>query len=209
MKIVNKEAFNQNCYLIKIDNKLVAIDPGYNYQAIKKKLGNQKLAMILLTHYHFDHVGAVDDLCQEYNIKAYIHEKGFQLVQKSKMALYFGFPLATVKASNLVTFNNHINDLPSLKVIYAPGHSQDSTLFLIENKLFTGDVLFSNAFGRVDGPDSSKEKMIKSLLTIAKLSDDITIYPGHGPEQKLKFLKKSLTEFVTRIEKMQKGEING
>lgn len=196
MKIIKNMQWDQNCYLLLIDNKLVAIDPGYNYSALKKQLQSKSLDLILLTHYHFDHVAAVNQLCQDYKIMAYIHKNGESLVQNNELAKHFKMPTATVLKENIAIFTDHIPLLPSLKIVHAPGHSIDSTLFISANKLFTGDVLFRNAHGRVDLPDSDPKAMQNSLKQILKLDDKLEVFPGHGASAPLAKLKTNIKKYI-------------
>ena len=137
------------------------IDPGDDYDLIKEKLKDTRVLAVLLTHNHFDHVGALNDVVNDYNIKVYsannLEEKEYK-------------------------FHNFI-----FRVISTPGHSSDSVTFYFEKEklMFTGDFIFKDNIGRCDLPTGSWSSMQKSLKKIKEYSSDITIYPGHGDKTTL------------------------
>ncbi|RTZ68889.1 MAG: hypothetical protein DSZ21_00935 [Tenericutes bacterium] len=187
-KIVD-DVFLQNSYVLEIDSKIVIIDPGYSYEDIVKYLDGKKPDLILLTHFHFDHVACVDKLCEDYGIKAYIHEAEFLIVQKDTLAELMGFSHVKVDGKNLIEFKDKIDILPSLKIINAPGHSPGSCLLIYKDAMFSGDVIFAESIGRMDFPYGDPQKMRESLRMIKKL-DDCTVYPGHGPKAALSEITK-------------------
>jgi len=189
IKKITDDAFLQNTYILEIDSKLVVIDPGYNYKKIKEYLGDKKIDLILLTHFHFDHVACVDKLCEEHQIKAYIHESEFLIVQKDTLAERMGFSNVVVSGKNLIEFKDSIDVLPSLKIINAPGHSPGSCLFIFKDVMFSGDVVFAQSIGRMDFPFGDPTKMRESLRKIKEL-ENFKVYPGHGPEAMLEEITK-------------------
>ncbi|MDO5568776.1 MAG: MBL fold metallo-hydrolase [bacterium] len=145
-----------NCYIIEKDNKVLIIDPGDDYLLIKEKLKNKEILAVLLTHHHFDHVGALDELVNHYNIKVY-------------------------DSSNLKEGEKVIDPF-KFNVILTKGHTSDSlTYYFVEDKImFTGDFLFKEEIGRCDLPTGNYNEMLKSIKNIKEYNKDITIYPGHG-----------------------------
>ena len=146
----------ENCYVLTIGKECLVIDPGDNYDFIKKEIGANKVVGILLTHDHFDHIGAVRNIKNDYNCIVYSFdnlEEGEKIISKFK-------------------FN----------VIYTPGHTSGSISFYFMNEkiMFTGDFLFKESIGRCDLPTGDINEMKKSLDKIKKYDDDIIIYPGHG-----------------------------
>ena len=150
-----------NCYILEIDNKVLIVDPGDEYLKIKKELKNKEVLGILLTHNHYDHVGAIDEIIKEYNVKVYsrdnLEEKEYQI--------------------GLFKFN----------VIYTPGHTIDSITFYFKDDkiMFTGDFLFYDTIGRCDLEGGDFNTMKKSIIKIKEYDSDIKIYPGHGIETTL------------------------
>jgi len=70
-------------------------------------------------------------------------------------------------------------DFVKLKVIHTPGHTEGSVCYLVENNLFTGDLLMRNTIGRTDLPGGNYEKLSRSLKKITDTFEDINILPGH------------------------------
>ncbi len=156
-----------NCYLLEKEGECLIIDPGDDYDKIKKYCRNKVIIGILLTHSHFDHVASVDNLVNDYNIEVY----------------------------TLENFNEGVNRIGNFEfeVIYTFGHTMDSVAFYFrEDKvMFTGDFLFKDTIGRCDLLESNIEEMKKSIEKIKKYDDDITIYPGHGMKSNLGYEKKN------------------
>ena len=145
-----------NCYILEIDNKVLIVDPGDDYQKIKKELANKQVLGILLTHNHFDHVGAIKEIINDYNVDLYSYDN------------------LEEKEYNIDPFN--------FKVIYTPGHTSDSITFYFkeENMMFTGDFLFYDTIGRCDLEGGNFAVMKDSIKKIKNYNQSITIYPGHG-----------------------------
>ena len=145
-----------NCYILESDNNVLVIDPGDEYEKIKKELGAKKVKGILITHNHFDHIGCINNIVNDYKTEFYsfnnLEEKGYEIGD-------FNFD-----------------------VIYTPGHSKDSITFYFkeENIMFTGDFLFYDTIGRCDLLESDYSIMLKSIKKISEYEDDIKVYPGHG-----------------------------
>lgn len=153
--------YQTNCYILTNNNNCIIIDPGDEFEKIKEFLKDKNVVAILITHKHFDHIGALDDLSNTYNCKVYEY-------------------------NNLEEKDYNINDF-NFNVIYTKGHTDDSVTFYFENKkvMFTGDFLFENSIGRTDLPTGNFSEMLKSIELIKKYDDDIIIYPGHGNQTKL------------------------
>lgn len=149
-----------NCYLLIKDNNCLVIDPGDEYKRIVNEIDNLSCKGILLTHHHFDHVGAVDYLINKYNVLVY-------------------------DRNNLKEGINNIFDF-NFEVIYNPGHTDDSISFYFkeEKVLFSGDFIFKGSIGRTDLGGNYSD-MINSINKIKKYDNNIIIKPGHGKETKL------------------------
>ena len=145
--------YQTNCYVLTIDNDALIIDPGDEYLKIKPFVKNKNLLGVLITHYHFDHIGALDYF-KDYNVYDIhnLEEKEYKL-------------------------NKFIFD-----VIYTKGHKEDAITFYFKNEkiMFTGDFIFEDSIGRIDLPGGDIGEMLNSLNKIKKYDDDIIIYPGHG-----------------------------
>lgn len=167
-----------NCYLVKSDTTPagVILDPGGAGASILaecEKIGMTPAA-ILLTHGHFDHVGAVEELLRVYpDLPVYIHPADVGTQQPDLQ-----FPgCATQKPvgeGDTLTFNGL-----TISILHTPGHSPGSVVYKIEDCLFTGDTLFAGSMGRTDFPGGSFQEMTRSLRRLAALEGDFKVYPGH------------------------------
>lgn len=164
IKIVVTGFLEENCYILKDEKtkECLVIDPGADYDKIKKEIGSYKVLNVLLTHNHFDHVGALEEIINEYKVDV-------------------------LKKENLEEKEYIINNF-KFNVIYTPGHTIDSITYYFEkeNIMFTGDFLFKGTIGRTDLPTGNISDMKNSLSKIKKYSSLITIYPGHGQSSTLK-----------------------
>ena len=145
-----------NCYILSIDNKVLIIDPGDEFKKIDRVINGRRVVGIIITHYHFDHIGAIDDIVNKYNCKVY-------------------------DKSNLSPSENKISCF-NFSVIYTPGHKEDAiTIYFKEEKvMFCGDFIFKDSIGRCDLEGGNIKDMMKSIDKIKKYDRDITIYTGHG-----------------------------
>ena len=191
MEQIINVGFLQNTYILEIDSKLVIIDPGFNFEKIVKYLGDKTPDLILLTHFHFDHVSCTNDLCDKYGIKAHINTDDLNLLLKNTLASSLGIKDELVLEKNIITFDKSIDELPSLKVIKAPGHSAGSVLFEYEEKLFTGDVLFIDSQGRTDLPGSNYDEQVASMNLFPNMDENLIVYAGHGRSGTLKNIIKN------------------
>jgi len=163
LEILKVGPLKTNCYILIKDEKCLIIDPGENVDLIVERIKSQNLTplAILLTHTHFDHIGAVEELKNIYGIKEYGHANLFE-----EQVCFPPF---------------------KFRVVYTPGHSSDSVSYYFEDygAMFTGDFLFKEDIGRVDLPTSSYDDMIRSIEKNKNYDEDINIYPGHGPSSSL------------------------
>lgn len=114
---------------------------------------------VLITHYHFDHIGALGNLLDDYNCEV-IDYKSSQ--------------------------TQHINNF-SFIILKTPGHTSNSVSYYFKNDniMFTGDFLFKESIGRCDLDDGNYDIMLKSISKIKTYNKDIKIYPGHGDNSTL------------------------
>ena len=164
--IVRVGYLSENCYILSIDDKCLVIDPGDDSNRIIESIGNKKVLGILITHHHFDHVGAVDDIKNKYNVIVY-------------------------DINNLKEGINKIDEF-TFKVIYNPGHTDDSISFYFEeeNVMFVGDFVFRDSIGRCD-LGGSIPLMKQSINKLKEYDKDIVLYPGHGESTTLNYEKEN------------------
>ena len=180
-------ALAENCYIIHENNKAIIIDPGDEADRIMSILQEKNLHLekILLTHAHYDHIGAVDILYEKLKPEIFLHKDDNEIYFKaSDQANYFGLP--DLKVPDALTPIEHNDEIIfedySIKVLHTPGHSPGSVCFhfVSEDFVFTGDTLFKHAIGRTDLPGGDSRKIIPSIKNnLFKLNDDCVVYPGH------------------------------
>ena len=172
--------FRTNCYLLKEDGHILIVDPAARMERILVAIDdNERVDGILLTHGHFDHIGAVDKLQAHFTCPVYMNlfdEKLVRDAQLNSMGEYSHSLHCPIQ--NLYEPHMKIG-IFDLTIFYAPGHTAGSVLILWENHLFTGDVLFKNAIGRTDLYSGSHSCMRRSLQMIRELNADYHVYPGH------------------------------
>lgn len=178
----------ENCYIIINEevNEAVTVDPGDEGERLIaniERLGCS-LKAILLTHGHADHVGAVVDLKNKFNVPVYINEKEILCMQNDNTV--FG------KLPECYDFIKDGDELAiaglKIKCIHIPGHTLGGMCFLIDNELFTGDTLFQGAVGRSDFYGGNHVELINSINEKLMILDKkINIYPGHGPSSTLMY----------------------
>ncbi len=184
-----------NCYILyNEDCQCIVIDPGSQGQKIAKYIDEHelKLLAILLTHGHFDHVGAVDYLYQKYHCPIYTHQETLPLLNQPKLNLsFFETPFIVEAPVKMIDTQFQIGPFQLIWMLLE-GHCQGSSMIYYpdEDMIFSGDVLFKGSIGRYDFPTSSHHETKKSLEIIKHLNFDARILPGHGEETTLVYEKK-------------------
>lgn len=178
-------AIGTNCYLIASEAGNAAIvDPGAQADKIARALEEKGLIpkMILLTHGHFDHIGAVDVLRSQYGIPVYVHEADEEMLADSSKNGGMGLvgQHVTAHSDNLVEDGDGIPlDELTFHVIHTPGHSKGSVCYAVDSVLLTGDTLFCGSIGRTDLYGGDYKEICQSLKKLADLEGDYRVCPGH------------------------------
>ena len=186
-----------SCYLVSSKSKNAAmIDPAGNADYIMSTLekNNLTLKMILLTHGHFDHTGAVSDLVSQTGAKVYIHKNDECMLDDTNRNVAYlapGFVYKPFSADVLLSDGDKISlDEIEFRVMLTPGHTAGSVMYFAENCIFSGDTIFEGSVGRTDFYSGDFTAQRESLKKIADLEGDYIIYPGHGGSTTLKQEKK-------------------
>ena len=147
-----------NCYILSLDNHVLVIDPGDEYDKIMKVINNREIDGVLITHYHFDHVGALEECIKNYNCNVIDYKN---------------------KINNIGPFKYEIID--------TPGHKDDSVTYYFKDSkvMFVGDFIFKDSIGRCDLLGGNINEMKKSINLIKKYDSNIVLYPGHGDKTTL------------------------
>lgn len=181
-----------NTYLLHASgsSSCLLVDPGAEAERIQYSLQQQGLTpvLILLTHCHIDHTGAVAELARSYAVPVAVHETAAPLLQNpfnAEMAAAFGLELPP--AADRLLCNNEVLTAADMswKIWHTPGHSPGSICLLSDDLLVTGDTLFAGSVGRTDLPGGDFARLQASLDRIKTLPLHTRILPGHGEESTL------------------------
>ncbi len=179
--------YQTNCYILHDDasKTCVVIDPGYDAGFVLDKLDSLGLTLeaILLTHGHFDHVGAVKELAAETGCKVYLHPDDLSMPPMMTAGkLCYTDTYAEGSQLNLAGL--------SIGVLHTPGHTPGSVCLICGNCIFSGDTLFQGSCGRTDLPGGDWAAITRSLNRLARLEGNFWVYPGHGGSTTLRDEKK-------------------
>lgn len=179
----------ENAYLIIKDNKeTLVVDPGADFKKIEKVIIEKELrpVAVILTHAHYDHIGAVDEVRDYYNVPVFVHEKEADFLTDANKNLSIFHKPFTVRAATGTFDKMGPIDIAgfSCRIEHVPGHSPGSIVYIFEKEKFAivGDTLFKGGCGRTDLPGSSNHaELIQGIKQhLMTLTDDTIIYSGHG-----------------------------
>jgi len=176
-----------NCYLVSCDQtrKAVLIDPGAGSQMILEWLNKHDLDIqyILLTHGHYDHIGAVEELRRKLGLQVAIHKDDADMLLNpaKNLSHFLGKNVALSPAEILLEDNQQLKlGKIILKVLHTPGHTPGSICLLTGEGLISGDTLFNGSVGRTDFPGGNMQVLIDSISRkLLQLDDNTPVYPGH------------------------------
>ncbi len=174
--------YQVNCYIVHEEGcrECLVIDPGYQPDTILGFLEENQLhpQAILLTHGHFDHVGAVADVAAETDCRIFLCPEDLAMP-----------PYMT--AGKLVYTDTYgdgdVLELAgmTISVMHTPGHTPGSVCLRIGDVIFSGDTLFQGSCGRTDLPCGNARQITDSLKKLAVIPENCMVFPGHGPRTSL------------------------
>jgi hydroxyacylglutathione hydrolase len=185
--------WHENTYLVHHNPSasILVVDPGGEEDIIMEAIAQEQgsPALIILTHAHHDHVGAVKRLCDEYNLPFYIHSGEIKLLKK--VPLY------------AATFEKRVMEVPesyrfldqekmewagdTIQYLHTPGHTKGGVCYFWKGMAFTGDTLLARQVGRTDLPGAKPDILFGSITNLLeRLSDDTILFPGHGDQWSVK-----------------------
>jgi len=180
----------ENCYVVRRpnDTRAVMVDPGEEADKLLgalEALDVQTLQAILLTHTHFDHIGAVAAVARATGAPVYCPELETEVLANINDYVRFpGFgPFESYQADHAVAGGETLELAGiSFEVVFTPGHSPGHVTYAARSAeaLFSGDVLFQGSVGRVDLPGGDWPTLLASIeALIAGFPESSTVYPGH------------------------------
>ncbi len=183
------EPFASNCYIVGAESNKegIIIDPGAEANRILKRVEDLglEIKLIVLTHPHMDHIGALKEVKEATGAEVAIHTDDAESLQKQPSRARFGFSYQAPPPPDRLLKDGDSVDIGDLHflVLHTPGHSPGGICLLGEGVVFSGDTLFNFGIGRFDMPGGSGSQLMNSIHTkLMVLPDNTVVYPGHGPE---------------------------
>ena len=182
--------FATNCYILGSESSRegMIIDPGDEAREILKSVEDLGLdiKVIVLTHGHLDHIGALKEVAEATGAEVAIHRSDAEPLQGQYHSLgaMFGLAYPVPSPPERLLEEGDTLDIGELRfsVLYTPGHTPGGICLLGEGVVFTGDTLFNSGIGRTDLPGGSYTELMNSIHDkLLALTDDTVVYPGHGP----------------------------
>lgn len=172
------------CYVVWREGweDCVVIDPGAEPERIRQSLEGRRIAAILLTHGHFDHIGGVEGLMGP-DTDLVIHRLDAPMLKnpETNVCWMIGETITAPEATVLVRDGDVISFAGiDFTVLHTPGHTPGGACYQAEDALFTGDTMFHAGYGRTDLPGGSDAELGRSLHRLYPLARKYTVYPGHG-----------------------------
>ena len=180
-----------NCYVVGCEqtHRGAVIDPGGEADRLLREIDGSGLEVthVLITHAHFDHIGAVAGIVEATGAKLGIHAEERPLLEAGGGASMWGLSVDPSPPPDLELAPGQIIEVGTLnlEVLSTPGHSPGGVSFYeaAEGVVFVGDALFSNGIGRTDLPGGDHATLIRSIREVLfELPGETVVYPGHGPK---------------------------
>ena len=178
----------ENSYLLYNDHEGWLVDPGDDFEILDNAFCNKNIRLkgIINTHAHFDHLGAVSQFKEKYDLPFFVHSLDKRLVGQANLYRKLANGVGIFSTPHIDGF---IDQIPSFKlgmqdisVIHTPGHTNGSVTFVIENNLISGDLIFNDTIGRTDLPGGNLPLLKQTVTKILNDFKGFKVFPGHGKE---------------------------
>lgn len=178
-----------NCYVVinEVNKECFIIDPGASAKQLAERIRKDELnpVAILLTHGHFDHAGAAEELAKEFGIKIYAHEAEEDTLKDPQKNVSWMVGANETYHADVFLRDEQELELAGfvIKVFHTPGHTEGGCCYYIqeESVVFSGDTLFAQSVGRTDFPGGSMSQIVRSITEkLMTLPEDTVVYPGHN-----------------------------
>lgn len=171
------------CYVLWLDGRddCLVIDPGAEAETIRRACENRRIAAILLTHGHFDHIGAARGLMAEDTVLA-VHRLDAPLLSdpQANVSWMLGRSVTAPTPTRLLEEGDAVEIAGmTLQVLHTPGHTPGGVCYKLGENLFTGDTMFDRGYGRTDLPGGDEAALIRSLRRLTPLRRTCRIFAGH------------------------------
>lgn len=190
IKMITGGMCETNSYIISDENGVcVIVDPEGRADVYTRYIESNALKpeAILLTHAHFDHIGAMEPLRKEYSVKVYAGEREKAVLNDPRINLTSMIGQGRSFEADVYLSDGEEFTIGSMtfRTMYTPGHTCGSVCYLIDDVMIAGDTLFMGSCGRTDFPTGDWGKMNESLQMLKNLDGDYRVLSGHGPETTL------------------------
>ncbi|MDD2591352.1 MAG: MBL fold metallo-hydrolase [Erysipelotrichaceae bacterium] len=187
VKSLKVGVYRTNCYILYNKNKVLLIDPGSRASKIIDHIKESEVIGILLTHGHLDHIGAVDEIVKTYHCPVYCHKDDVAMLTDTTLNCSYRNNITAYSKVIALSEGKFMIDDILIEAMHTPGHTKGSTIYRIDDFLFTGDTLFKLSVGRTDLPTGDDRLLKNSLKMIKNLDPNLKIYPGHDESTTLRF----------------------
>ena len=185
-------ALGTNCFVVRTDRgarEAVVVDPGGDAAELRLQLARSgaTCVAILITHGHWDHLGAVGDLAEASGAPVYMAEDERTLLEDVNRFVPTGIRLRPY-TPDVLLHGDEMLELAGIgfETLRIPGHSPAHLAYYADGCLFSGDLLFAGSVGRTDLPGADWETLVESIRMLTeRFPPETVVYPGHGPETTL------------------------